>query len=138
MAFEALVTGAVFIYPYLWHRQAEAGETEGRKERPVAVTFRIGTIDGLEHIIVIPITSKAPLADQLAVELPQIEKRRAGLDQNMRLWLVLDEANIDVVGKSYYLRDQQPIGHLSKSFFIPVARQFVDYFKSANKVDRTR
>jgi hypothetical protein len=138
MAFEALVTGAVFIYPYLWHRQAQSGETEGRKNRPVAVTLRIGRIDGLETIIVIPITSKAPHEDQLAVELPEIEKRRAGLDPNIRLWVVLDEANIDVVGKSYYLQDREPIGHLSKSFFVPVARRFVAYFKSANKVDRTR
>lgn len=138
MAFESLVTGAVFSYPYLWKRQAEAGETEGRKDRPVAVALRIGRIDGLETIVVLPITSKAPVPDRMAAEIPLNEKRRAGLDPDLRLWIMLDEANLDVVGKSYYLSDQKPLGHFSRSYFLPIARQFVTHFRNASKVDRTR
>ena len=138
MAFESLVTGAVFVYPYLWNRQAETGETEGRKDRPVAVALRIGRIDGLETIVVLPITSRAPLSSQRATEIPEIEKRRAGLDSSLRLWIVFDEANLDVLGKSYYLSNQYPLGHFSPSFFVPIARKFVAHFKSAAKIDRTR
>jgi hypothetical protein len=37
MSFDQLQTGVVLRYPYLWARQAKAGETEGRKDHPVAV-----------------------------------------------------------------------------------------------------
>lgn len=109
MAFESLVTGAIFRYPYLRKHQAGRGETEGRKDRPVAVALRIGRVDGLETIVLIPITSKMPEAGRNATEIPEIEKRRAGLDPSMRLWIMLDEANMDVLGKSYYLTDQKPL-----------------------------
>lgn len=138
MAFESLVTGAVFSYPYLWKHQAGAGETEGRKDRPVAVALRIGRVDGLETIVLLPITSKAPASAQLATEIPDIEKRRAGLDVHLGLWIVLDEANLDVVGKSYYLVQREPIGHFSRSYFLPIARRFIAHFRTASKVDRTR
>jgi hypothetical protein len=41
-----LMTGSIALYPDLWARQARAGETEGRKERPVAVGVRIAQVDG--------------------------------------------------------------------------------------------
>ena len=34
MAFERLTQGAVIRYQYLWKREQERGETEGRKDRP--------------------------------------------------------------------------------------------------------
>lgn len=51
---------------------------------------------------------------------------------------MLDEANIDVPGKSYYLTDQAPMGHFSRHYFVPVAKEFARYFRSAMKVDRSR
>jgi hypothetical protein len=138
MPFESLVTGAVFIYPFLWKRQADAGETEGRKDRPVAVALRVGRVDGSESIVVLPITTKAPHSGQLTAEIPHIEKRRAGLDPDRRLWIVMDEANLDVLGNSYYMGDPAPIGTFSRSFFVPIARQFIAHFKAAAKIDRTR
>jgi hypothetical protein len=138
MAFEALTTGAVFRYPYLWKHEADRGETEGRKDRPVAVALRIGQLDGLETSIMIPITSKEPAKGRLATEIPETEKRRAGLAPDVRLWAMLDEANIDVLGKSYYLADNQPLGYFSHAYFVPLVRQFAKHFRSAVKVNRTR
>jgi hypothetical protein len=60
MAFENLVSGTVFIYPYLWVRQAAHGETEGRKDRPVVVGVRARMPDGIERLILFPITSRDP------------------------------------------------------------------------------
>jgi hypothetical protein len=37
---DELRTGCVIRFPYLWVREAERGETEGRKARPVAVGVR--------------------------------------------------------------------------------------------------
>ena len=40
MSFEAIQTGCVIRYPYLWAQQAARGETEGRKDRPTVVGVR--------------------------------------------------------------------------------------------------
>lgn len=41
-----LLAGAVIRYPYLWVRQAQAGEAEGRKARPTVVGFRVSRRTG--------------------------------------------------------------------------------------------
>ena len=38
---------------------------------------------------------------RFAAEIPDTEKRRAGLDGDIRLWIVLDEYNQDVIGRSF-------------------------------------
>jgi hypothetical protein len=138
MAFEQFVTGTVFRYSYLWRREQQKGETEGRKERPVTVGVRIEEPNGQDALIVLPITSKMPEDGRFASEIPEIEKRRAGLDATRRLWIILDEYNGDVIGKSYYLLDQKPLGQLSKSYFLPLVREFIARKKSIRGVDRTR
>ncbi|APG87413.1 hypothetical protein SAMCCGM7_pC0208 (plasmid) [Sinorhizobium americanum CCGM7] len=45
-AYDEIQTAAVIRYPYLWARQAGKGETEGRKDRPVAVGVRLPRPDG--------------------------------------------------------------------------------------------
>lgn len=44
--YDEIQTAAVIRYPYLWSREADKGETEGRKNRPVAVGVRIARADG--------------------------------------------------------------------------------------------
>jgi hypothetical protein len=73
-------------------REAERGETEGRKPRPVAVGVRIAKPKGEDLLVLFPITSQPPAYDRFAVAIPEMEKRRAGLDASLRLWIVLDEA----------------------------------------------
>ncbi|MEZ2127876.1 MULTISPECIES: hypothetical protein [unclassified Sinorhizobium] len=41
MSYDLIQTASVIRYPYLWAREAGRGETEGRKERPVAVGVRM-------------------------------------------------------------------------------------------------
>ena len=50
-----------------------------------------------------PITSQKPTSARFAAKIPATEKRRAGLSNTLHLWLILDECNQDVVGKSFYL-----------------------------------
>ena len=137
MSFEQILTGAVIRYPYLWAREAHGGETEGRKDRPVAVGVRLGRLDG-DLILLFPITSREPETARFSVELPAIEKRRAGLDPTLRLWLILDEFNTDVVGRSFYLDPVPPIGRFSKAFFLPLLREFVARRGTFTQVDRLR
>ena len=109
MSFEDLRTGAVLIFPYLWAREADQGETEGRKPRPVAVGVRIPKPHDEDVLVLFPITSKEPSRGRFAVEIPDIEKRRAGLDSALRLWIILDEYNQDIIGRSFYLEPEPPL-----------------------------
>lgn len=125
MSFEALRTGVVIRYPYLWTREAERGETEGRKFRPSAVGVRLSRPGGEDLVILFPITSKAPERGRFSVEIPETEKQRAGLDRDIRLWIILDEFNEDIVGRSFFLEPEPPLGYFSKAFFLPIMRDFI-------------
>ena len=138
MSFEDLRTGAVLHFPYLWAREAAQGETEGRKPRPVAVGVRIPNPKDGDLLVLFPITSQEPSRGRLAAEIPDIEKRRAGLDGALRLWIILDEYNQDVIGQSYYLEPEPPLGYFSKAFFLPLLQAFITRRAQARMVDRNR
>ena len=98
--FDEIQTAAVIRYPYLWSREEGKGETGGRKVRPVAVGVRIARADG-DLVLFFPITTKQPERDRFSFEIPVIEKRRAGLDADRQLWIIMDEYNSDLVGNSF-------------------------------------
>jgi hypothetical protein len=135
MSYDQIQTACVIRYPYLWAREARRGETEGRKERPVAVGVRMPRPDG-DLVLFFPITTQQPEASRFAVEIPAMERRRAGLDTDLRLWIVFDEFNTDIIGRSFYLEPEPPIGHFSKAFFLPLLREFVARRKSLTEVSR--
>ncbi len=103
MSFGQIRTASVIAYPYLWSREARSGETEGRKSRPTVVALRIASEKGGDELILLPLTTKDPGKDREAVEVPDREKRLAGLGEHHRIWIILDEYNFDIVGGSYYL-----------------------------------
>ena len=138
MSFEALRTGAVIRFPYLWAREAAAGETEGRKFRPAAVGVRIAKPKGEDVLVLFPLTSQEPARGRFAAEIPAMEKRRAGLDGDVRLWIILDEYNQDVIGRSFYLEPEPPLGYLSKAFLLPLLREFIRRRTKARAVTRNR
>jgi hypothetical protein len=108
---DCLKTGTVLLYPFLWSHEYRIGEESGRKDRPVAVAFNIGHKIGL-----VPITSKAPRVDECGIEIPEIEKQRAGLDVTKRLWVIPTEMNIDDPINSYYLEPDAIVGQFSAVF----------------------
>lgn len=138
MSLDAPQTGCVIRYPYLWVREAERGETEGRKPRPVAVGVRIARPKGQDILVLFPITSQPPSPGRFAVEIPEMEKRRAGLDATLRLWIILDEYNQDSVGQSFYLEPEPPLGRFSKAFFLPVMKEFIARRSKSRGVNRRR
>lgn len=137
MSYDDIQTACVVRYPYLWAREASKGETEGRKSRPVAVGVRLARVSG-DLVLFFPITTKEPGPVRLAVEIPAIEKQRAGLDSDLRLWIILDEYNVDVVGRSFYLEPDPPIGKFSKAFFLPLMREFIARRRGVAGVERAR
>lgn len=138
MILDYLRTGSVIRFPYLWVREAEPGETEGRKLRPVAVGVRIARPKGEDLLLLFPITSQPPVPDRFATEIPETEKRRAGLDVAMRLWIILDEYNQDVIGRSFYLEPEPPLGRFSKAFFLPLMKEFIARRARARGINRLR
>ena len=116
------VAGQVFDYHYLWKWQADRGETEGRKKRPSCVVIVVTDRVGHHVMFIAPITSKAPDPGRTALEIPETEARRAGLDANLRLWVILDELNADILEASYTPEDRSARGSFSPAFTASILR----------------
>lgn len=122
--------GDIWRYPYLWHRQSQAGETEGRKDRPTAIVAAVRNQNGDLIIALLPITTKRPPADCAAIEIPPIEARRAGLATEIPLWVILQEFNQDTVGASWYLEPDGRMGSIGPAFLARLTRKFLDHLKN--------
>lgn len=84
--------GEVLNYSYLWEYEYVKGRDEGIKDRPVAVVLVTQTRDGIDQVHVVPMTTKPPARDQLAIEVPDAVRRDLGLSGN-RSWIVITEWN---------------------------------------------
>jgi len=133
--------GHIVDYAYLWQWQQERGESDGRKRRPVCVVAAVrGARDGLTHLALLAITTSRPGEGRTAVEIPEMECRRAGLSGVKRAWVVVDEYNYDIAERSWYLEPVAEDGcRLSKPFMAKLAAAFAAATREApGRVDRTR
>lgn len=135
MSGRPIVPGVVLRYPYLWGRQAQSGETEGRKSRPTAVGFRLVRPGG-DLLLLFPITTSQPSSDRRSVEVPETEKHRAGLEADRRQWIVLDETNVDGINNSFYVEPDAVVGYFSRAFFVPLMRQVAARIADIEKISR--
>ena len=117
-------SGQVWRYSYLWAWQHERGEIKGRKSRPTALAITVLQADGLTAMYLLPVTSTKPDADRQAIEVPETEKHRVGLTDRPRSWVIVDEYNMDVAEKSYYLEPDALMGTFSLPFLRQVQRMF--------------
>lgn len=53
--------------------------------------------DGNTHLVLLAVTTQSPQAGRVALEIPDIERRRAGLGDLKQSWIVIDEYNYDIV-----------------------------------------
>jgi hypothetical protein len=111
--------GHIILYSYLWAREFDRGEESGRKARPACVMIIIAGKSGQEVPLLFPITSKAPGADDRAVEIPETEARRAKL--SLPAWVIVDEFNTDDLETSFAVEAAQPIGMFSRAFMARIA-----------------
>ncbi|MBB4193111.1 hypothetical protein GGE45_001696 [Rhizobium aethiopicum] len=130
--------GELITYPYLWAWQQQRGETEGRKQRPVCVVLAIRSAsDGNTHLVLLAITTQSPKAGRIALEIPDIERRRAGLGDLKQSWIVVDEYNYDIVERSWYIEPHQEVlGRFSKSFVMKIAAMFSKARSQSSRVKR--
>jgi hypothetical protein len=133
--------GSVIVYPYLWARQRDAGETEGRKTRPACVVLRLrDRQQALHHLVILAISSKPPAENQRAIEIPDTERQRAGLSRYPRAWVIVSEYNYDVVERSWYYEARKPpLGAFSAPFLHQIATALQPIFSRVDvRIDRTR
>ena len=132
--------GSVIPYPYLWASQRDEGETEGRKARPVCMVLRIRDPGSdTHHLVLLAISSQPPRDDQAALEIPDTERRRAGLGRYPKAWIVVSEFNYDIAERSFYYEpNTPPLGAFSAPFLKEVANALrSNLSKAAARVNRT-
>jgi hypothetical protein len=126
MPTSGLTPGDVIHYPYRWAREAQRRRSaEGSKVRPCGVVVAVAAASGRTHILLAAISSKPPMADQATIAIPEIERRRAGLDANREAWIYVSEANEDVEGVSLYLTGDPRLGTFSRAFVERVKAAFL-------------
>ncbi len=81
--------GMVLHYSFLWKHEAERGQDEGSKDRPVVVLILLA--DG-EEVVVAPITTLAPEPGAPAIEVPPRVRAHLGLDAE-KSWISIATLN---------------------------------------------
>ncbi|MBL4868337.1 MAG: hypothetical protein JKY67_18375 [Pseudomonadales bacterium] len=92
MPTEAPGVGHVLHYSYLWWNEQRRGCEEGRKDRPACIIINKKTRNSETLLYVLPITHTPPKEPEHGIEIPQLTKRRLGLD-NERSWIIVTEFN---------------------------------------------
>lgn len=138
MSFPDPIPGLVIRYSYLWRREADQGQEEGRKDRPCAIILTTQNDAGLTRVLVLPVTHSSPVAGQTAIELPHATKQRLGLDDEPS-WVVITEANdfiwpgpdLRPIGKD---RSTVAYGVLPPSLYRTIRDAFVSEARRSRKV----
>lgn len=94
--------GLVISYAYLWRREHDAGQEEGRKNRPCVIVLSVEKHETGTQVTVAPVTHSTPSADTPSMEIPARVKQHLGLDDD-RSWVILEEVN-QFVWPGYDLR----------------------------------
>jgi hypothetical protein len=131
--------GSVFHYPYRWRDRTEDHPKD--RTTTLAIVVKDAKIEAapITHLFLLAITDN-PDADGLAVEVPPIERRRAGLSPTRPAFVVISEYNYDVLPHSHrYNPRAKTFGAFSAVFTEQVRDAFLDAMRRARaqRVDRT-
>lgn len=104
----------VVEFNYLWSHQDDRKEETGRYARPVCVVVKTSSA-----YFLFPITTVEPNSANGAVEIPAIERKRAGLKK--RCWLISTEYNYVPHDALYDFASTQRLGSFSQAFMRKMA-----------------
>jgi hypothetical protein len=114
--------GEVFYYPYLWSQDHARG-LDNPKARTSCLVFETRDKVGATHLVILAIRDQAPKHERDAVHVPEIERRRGGLDVAREAYVHVGEYNDDVLPFSTSYEPSAPsLGRVSRSFTEHVAR----------------
>lgn len=128
--------GLVISYAYLWRREFEAGQEEGRKNRPCVIVLSVEKHDNGTQVTVASITRSPPSAGRPCIEIPPRVKQHLALDDD-RSWVILDEVN-QFVWPGYDLRPipskqgEMAYGFLPPRLFDQIRNGILDIIVIAN------
>ncbi|WP_371412713.1 hypothetical protein [Agrobacterium sp. LAD9] len=90
------------------------------------------------NLILLAISGTPPRADQVALEIPQLECRRARIREWKEAWITVSEFNHDVAETSfYYDPNMEVLGSFSKGFLSKIAAAFKPYLATSSaKISR--
>jgi hypothetical protein len=134
-------SGSIISYPYLWRWQQVKGIEHGEKNRLVCLALILPDArQNITHLMLLAISSTSPFADQLTIEIPALELRRAGLSAFKQGWITVSEYNYDVAERSFYFESgQQPLGQFSPQFLENIRQKLRSLLeRKEGRVDRTR
>jgi len=131
--------GTVFHYPYRWRGRRE----DHPKDRTTVLSIVVKNAETdrapITHLFLLAITDD-PDHDGLAVEVPPIERKRAGLSPTRPAFVVISEYNYDILPMSHrYNPSAKTFGAFSSAFTEVVRDAFLDAMRRARarRVDRT-
>lgn len=80
------------------------------------------------------------MSDQIALEIPDLELRRAGLSSSKRGWITVSEFNYDIAERSWHFDPAQtPQGRFSAHFLEEIRRALRPILAAkTGRIDRTR
>jgi len=85
--------GLVIRFDFLWKEEERAGHSEGRKDRPCAIILATKPReDGVQDVVLCPITHSPPLEGESGVEIPAMLARHLKLDDE-RSWIKTHQVN---------------------------------------------
>ncbi len=126
--------GLVIRYDYLWSRQAEAGQDQG-KDRPTCLIAAADSLTRPRYVVLLPITHTPPSGDTVGIEIPPRVKQAIGLDDEPS-WVIVSEHNIDewpngglspLPGRP----DQFSYGFIPPGLFAKIKTAFLELAKSS-------
>ncbi len=123
--------GLVISYAYLWRHEHQAGQDEGRKDRPSVIVLAVER--PVNDTTVVVVLHNPPADPASAVEVPAAVKRHLGLDDE-RSWIVVAEGN-EFDWPGYDLRkigrgDRYDYGFLPPRFFNRVIEAFAAWHRA--------
>ena len=127
---DTLKIGQIWRYPYLWWHEADAGRLEGVKQRSTAVSLLTTNNEGEEVVMLAPLTTLEPGNNPFAVEVPETELRRAGLDPMVRVWIIANEYNFEAYKRTYYLEPHAYKGQFTLMFTKLVQGKLIEAIKA--------
>lgn len=135
MTYPVPLPGLVIRYSFLWSREARAGATEGRKDRPCAIVVAMPRdAHGNTRVAVVPVTHTAPDDPAVSIALAASVMNALGLDAEPS-WVRLDEVNV-FAWPGYDLR---PIAGTDRIVYGPLPKPLFDRIRSGVvALDRAR
>ena len=83
------------------------------RHRPTAVSLLTTNKDGEAVVMLVPLTTLEPENNPFALEVPEIELRRTGLDPSVRERVIANEYNFEAYMRTYYLEASALMGEFT-------------------------